>query len=363
MGPSPERIPGLTNALGQDSSWIVVTRSRANPDVPRGRASYDLKKHDDGPPRKKARKKVRKKNDPVKEEDDLIVRKVRIGAKPQQRAKLKQWMGAARWVYNRVVHHLQNYGNSALKELRQKFVHNAAFEKEHTWMLDVPYDVRDGALQDAVTAYKTGKKKQKENPNFKFTLKFRSKKATSESIYVCSRAFKEGTIYKKFGLGQLSYLEDLPAIQHDCRLQRTNLGHLYMCVPVSSPPQPPAILMPPLLMGENQAQEKRVVALDTGVRTFLTGYDPSGRFFEIAPGSMKRIVKYSLQLPLAPSHDYHSLTLLAHLSPCFFICSPTHLLHSSPHILFSHSFVGCAWGWTSSRGRLPKLPTPRSVSG
>lgn len=253
---------------------------------------------------KKAKKKVRKKEDPVKEAEDLLVRKIRLLATAKQRATLKRWMGAARWVYNHVVVHVQAGGAANQKTLRPLFVHNAAFVKENTWMLDVPYDIRDGALQDALAAFKNGKEKQKANPYFKFNLKFRSKKDPTESIYVCSRAFKKESIYPQFELGKLRYAEELPKVEHDCRLQRTSLGHLYICIPVPLPPRPPAVyIMPPLLMGETQAQQQqqqklqqRVVALDPGVRTFVTGYDPTGALIDVAPGNMNRIARLCVHL-------------------------------------------------------------------
>jgi putative transposase len=257
----------------------------------------------DEPQAKKAKKKVRKKEEPAKDSEDLLVRKIRILATAEQRTTLKRWMGAARWVYNRVVAHLQSGGAANKSTLRPLYVHNAAFSQDNSWMLDVPYDVRDGALEDALVAFKTGMKKKKSIRNFTFKLKFRSKKNPSESMYVCSRAFKKGTIYPQFGLGDLRFAEQLPRIEHDCRLQRTSLGQLFICIPFPFPQPPATVATPlPMLVGETQAQQQqqpqrqRVVALDPGVRTFLTGYDPSGALIEVGPGDVNRIARLCMHL-------------------------------------------------------------------
>jgi len=110
---------------------------------------------------------------------------------------------------------------------------------------------------------------------------------------VCSRAFKKGTIYPAKKLGELHWAEQLPPVEHDCRLQRTSLGKLFLCLPIAASRPPPP---PPLVPGENQARSKRVVALDPGVRTFLTGYDPAGHLIDIAPGAVARIVDLAAQL-------------------------------------------------------------------
>lgn len=77
-----------------------------------------------------------------------------------------------------------------------------------------------------------------------------------QSCYIPKSAVKPRGIYHKI-LGQLDYAEELPENFGDCRLVLVR-GQYYLCVPSSGPTthQP-----------DNQG---RVVALDPGVRTFLT---------------------------------------------------------------------------------------------
>ncbi|CAG8798034.1 35873_t:CDS:2, partial [Racocetra persica] len=70
-----------------------------------------------------------------------------------------------------------------------------------------------------------------------------------------------------------------------CRLQKTRLGEFYLCLP-----------MPLEIRGENQAPkwtkiEEGILALDPGVRTFSTGYSPSGLTIEWGKNDIGRIYR------------------------------------------------------------------------
>ena len=76
----------------------------------------------------------------------------------------------------------------------------------------------------------------------------------------------------------------LPSIlEHHSRLVRTRLGHYYLCVP-----------KPLDIRGESQAppeQKHATIALDPGVRTFMTGYDADGAVYEWGEADMGRIYR------------------------------------------------------------------------
>lgn len=142
---------------------------------------------------KRRLKRKRKRTDPDEFVEDLLVSKVKLSPNAEQRTVLKRWIGAARFVYNKVIEHFRSRRQPCdQKTLRQLYVHNAAYANtEAEWMLDVPYDIRDGALQDALKA--------RQNAFLSFektgrmpTLNFRSKKDPSESVYLCFRNIKIG---------------------------------------------------------------------------------------------------------------------------------------------------------------------------
>jgi putative transposase len=123
-------------------------------------------------------------------------------------------------------------------------------------------------------------------------LKYRSKKAPSESISLCARNVKrrannEIEAYERFKIGRIKTKEDLPAeFKHDLRLQRNALGEFYLLVPVPSPPKPES----------REEPSKRIIALDPGTRTFMTGYEPSGSVIEVGGADMGRIERLCAHL-------------------------------------------------------------------
>lgn len=86
-------------------------------------------------------------------------------------------------------------------------------------------------------------------------MRFRSRKNPVQSCYIPKSAVKTQGIYYTI-LGNLRYGEDLPHEFGDCRLS-CRYGKYYLSIPHESPRH----------VTENQG---RVVALDPGVRTFLT---------------------------------------------------------------------------------------------
>jgi Helix-turn-helix domain len=226
---SNEDIPGLRKAALKDdktsSIWASVRYYDASGRV-NTKFDYQLPGFD--VPVAQRIKKKRRKEEVELVEEELLVHRIRLSPNATQRATLKQWFGAARRVYNNVIASIQKNAKDAnQKTLRLKFVHDSAFEVDNKWMLSVPYDVRDGALQDALQAFKTGIKLKKEKGKA-FRLHFRSKKAPSESVYLCSRGVratddgKSVQLYpRKSNFGKIKTTEPIAPPTHDCRLQRT----------------------------------------------------------------------------------------------------------------------------------------------
>jgi hypothetical protein len=130
--------------------------------------------------------------------------------------------------------------------------------------LETPYGIRDEAMNDLLKAYQNNFAKK----NNGFKIKYRSKKSESESIVIHSKYWKRSGVFypRMFGREPIKSAEPLPEIlNYDCRLQKTRLGHFYFC-----------LLFPLEIRGDNQTPkwskiEDGIVALDPGVRTFMTG--------------------------------------------------------------------------------------------
>jgi transposase len=148
------------------------------------------------------------------------------------------------------------------------------------WALEVPADLREDAMRDAIKAIVAYAAKEAENKNgFKF--KFRSKR-DEQNLVVRARHWgrKSGAYSQIWGSGVLrtsSPRHPLPAKLHgDSRLVKDKMNRYFLCMPVP-------------MDTKQSAPPDKIVALDPGVRTFQTCYDQDGVVTEIGPGDRKRL--------------------------------------------------------------------------
>lgn len=231
------------------------------------------------PPTKKAKTKKSDKPSAGK------AKKIRVYPNSRQRILLRQWFGTARWVYNQCLDLVRaDRSKRTKKELRAAIVNNnSPMAVAHPWLLETPYEVRDAAMVQVIDAYATNFAKHSKNPTHRFEIKYRSRKSPQETIVVRGKAYNKGVFYRTFfGTEPLRSSEPLPdAVNYDCKLTYTRLGHYYLCIPM---PLAPA--------SDSQARHQdRVVALDPGVRTFQTAYDPSGVVIEFGKADIGHIYR------------------------------------------------------------------------
>lgn len=225
--------------------------------------------------------------------------RIRLYPTAKQRETLRKWFGAARWTYNECLQAVENEGVAKEKKaLRARAVNDEAIRNlGKEWLRETPYDVRDAAMDDLLKAYASAAARYKEDGR-KFKLKFRSRKhSAQESIVVHSKHWgrKRGVYHflteiplsrqkkKKKEVEEEKKKRALLAdVKYDMRLVlERGTNAYYLCIP-----------MPLQVRGESQApHEKRVIALDPGVRTFVTGYDPLGTCIEVGKGDVGRIYR------------------------------------------------------------------------
>jgi putative transposase len=218
----------------------------------------------------------------------LETRKIRVDpATPQQGELLRKWFGTARWTYNQCLTRLNDepktYKATKSGGLREAVVNDDKYKQVNKWVLETPRDIRAGAYIDLINAVKSNEAKKRKNPNHKYSLHYRSKKAPQERIYIDKRAYKNGAIYiKKFGTTPLRSHEPLPeTLQYDAHLIRDRLGRYFLCI--SYPKRP--------IRAAKSDNQARIAALDPGVRTFQTLYDPSGKIIEFGKASIGHIYR------------------------------------------------------------------------
>ena len=210
-------------------------------------------------------------------------RKIRLYPDAGQRAELRRWFGAARYAYNQTIELLTS--EDAPHAVKTK-VRDVILPTLPPWHRSAPREVLVGAIFDACRAISAVKKRNAELAGDKSRgsrqdedfarVRFRSRKNPRQTFTVQAGCVNGNGIYRsKLGDMQMAEKLPVPESRNVCRLS-LRYGQYHLSVPYDEK------LMP---ARENQA---RVVALDPGVRSFLTWYcaDSVGK---IAEGAFFRI--------------------------------------------------------------------------
>jgi len=184
-----------------------------------------------------------------------------------QKQILNEWFGACRWVYNQCTNYCNNTKSCPSKKiLRSKFINGNQFSQ---FAKSTPFDVRDESMSDVLKNMRSNfAKMKKQNNKFRFDLKYRKKK-NSQSISIRARHYGRKT-GKYAWLTEINKSEKIEIIPNDFRIVRDICGDYFICLPRVSQSR-----------SERQAYRFTstnpmvgIIALDPGVRTFMTGYDP-----------------------------------------------------------------------------------------
>jgi putative transposase len=201
------------------------------------------------------------------------VKSVRLYPTTDQKKILRKWFDVSRYSYNFCMALMRDFDGEKKPSWMDVKKNVTSFPE---WAQDTPFQVKGIAIKDAHAAFwaslKTTKQ-TKQPPRFKF----RSRKETTQSIYIPKSAIKQDAIYPR-GLGKMKMRgNDIPKDPLDSRLVLSN-GEFYLQVPYKQT----------ISYSENQG---RIVALDPGIRTFQTffsenscgsfGYDDYGRIVRL----------------------------------------------------------------------------------
>ncbi|MDM9381719.1 transposase [Chlorogloeopsis sp. ULAP01] len=173
----------------------------------------------------------------------------------------RQWLAACRYCFNQAIALQLKRKKLSKLELRNKIMQGDLPE----WVKDTPCHIRQNAIFDAHRAFKASK-----------NAKFRSVQDYSQAIKFNDSNFSKGTWYSSLTKGlKFKSSEPIP----DCK-QGTQLvfckGRWFGVFPVSANLQP--------------TESTGMIALDPGVRTFLTGFD-GNKFVEFGNGDIGRITR------------------------------------------------------------------------
>jgi len=137
---------------------------------------------------------------------------------------------------------------------------------EFDYVKIVPYQIKKIAVKDCYTTFTNGCKKAKKE-GVPFEMHYRSKKAPKQTMYIPKSAVSADGIYYTLS-GKLKYAEYdwLTKEYGDCRLTKEN-NRWFIVVPIKDDSK--------AIYFDNQ---EGIVALDPGVRTFITYFSDDGRF-------------------------------------------------------------------------------------
>ena len=205
---------------------------------------------------------------------------------------LRFWAAGKRAAYNETLKFLQRHRGKSphWKKLKPKILRQLP-----NCYKSVPYQIKGDAVREAWQAMRNAKIKAQQTGE-KQDLRFQSRRMPTQSLFIPTSAIRENGIYPRV-LGDIAYAEPIPATFYTKREKGTpkpldevrdsrllsEEGRWYLCVTYrETTTKPPAGPM-------------RVVALDPGVRDFLTYFSETG-FGWLGHQSINRIQRLCVYL-------------------------------------------------------------------
>ena len=197
-------------------------------------------------------------------------KKIQISPTSAQKAILERWFGGSRFFYNRAVEAMNDGASTNFKTVAPQLIADAP-----DWHVNIPRQIKVGAVMDACQAVRNAKVKCKQTGEFQ-KVKFRSRKQPRQTLYLRADTLKANGFYVQ-KLGEMQMTEPLPAKPQgkgkqserdtihevkDSQLIMEN-GRYFLCVTYVEKKKP-------------RDPSGKIVALDPGVRTFMTYFTEDG---------------------------------------------------------------------------------------
>lgn len=203
----------------------------------------------------------------------------------QQKKQLNQWAGCYRFLFNKTIALLSNKKNKTLRNeyrLRDRLVtfKDNNFYNNKMWLKDCPKSVKQGAIKEAKANYQTcwtllqkkhiqtftppyKTKKNEQLRGWSMSLEKTNISKQHDSLYIFKTLLGEMRYYKTKQLHKL--IPDTKPMM-DCKIQKSAFGEYFLIVPYVCTPQKSTC---------NEVYNP--VAVDPGVRKFLTTYAPNSK--------------------------------------------------------------------------------------
>ena len=210
-----------------------------------------------------------------------------------QMVQIRKALGVTTWTYNQCLDAIlqKKIPVRTITECRA-YALNAKAEllRDKPWVTEVPYDIRDEAAQDLLRAYKAHDTKVTNGDAFaaKAKFKFQNRFRKSKKLVIHSKHYKSAGVFcpSFFGSAPFRCNEKLPAsIDYSANLTLNWLGQVHLHIPR------------PLQKRTHNPAIKPVAAIDPGVRTFGTVFDPvSNQYIEWGNGDMAILAQIGLKM-------------------------------------------------------------------
>ncbi|MDB9514993.1 transposase [Kamptonema animale CS-326] len=206
-------------------------------------------------------------------------RKIRVYPDSKLNQLWRHWLAGCRFVYNRCIEAFKNGFQGSNYDLEALILNNLP-----EWLKTVPRHPKANAVQDAYDAWKQAKANNGK-------AKFRSCRQSVSAIKFKNGNFIKGTWFPQLSKGcNFKSSQPLPQVSnYGTQLVRDRKRWF-------------AVIPEYIVFTESTTQEK-VIALDPGIRTFLTGYDGE-TVLEIGKGDIERIVRLCFHLDKLISRAY-----------------------------------------------------------
>ncbi|MEK9515356.1 MULTISPECIES: RNA-guided endonuclease InsQ/TnpB family protein [Limnospira] len=193
----------------------------------------------------------------------LQSKKIRIYPSLELEKTWKKWLAACRYCFNQAIA-MQRSSTRMIGKLKLR---NLVMQSDlPQWVKETPCHIRQNAIFDAYQAYRASR-----------DAKFRSIRNPRQTIKFNDSNFTKGTWYSQL-TKTLSFKASEPVpVRCEYGTQLVYRRGLWF-----------AIFPEPVIATHTSSQ--KIIALDPGVRTFLTGYD-GDKVIEIGSGDMGRIVR------------------------------------------------------------------------
>lgn len=182
------------------------------------------------------------------------------------------------WLGLPITEPLNTFSNQIPKPIGKQFP-GGILNNLPKWSKPVPYQIKSIAIRDACIAVREAKVKYSKTGQVQ-QVKFKSRKNPTQSCYIPKSAVSSKGIYHT-KLGQIRLKEPIPEGFGDGRIV-VQRGQYYLCLSVDLPKY-------------NLENQGRVVALDPGVRNFLTLFSENS-FGWIGSGDIGKIQRLCYHL-------------------------------------------------------------------